>query len=196
MLINLKKVLDCYGTVDVLVNNAGKCPLKDFENCTIEEDKATFEVNVFGHVSLTRLVLGNAKAVGRKVHIVATSSMSATQGVCIAPAYTATKHAIQGQVTGLFDVTIVCLGPVLTPMLDIAQYSVPGEPKQIPGVLLPERCAELMSVAIANKLNTVWICQNPLLILFYWNQYAPCIYQRYVVSWLPWNNVDILKKKK
>lgn len=76
-----EKVLDCYGRVDVLVNNAGVCIMKDFEDSTIEEDRATFEINVFGHVSLTRLVLVEAREAGRKVHIVATSSMSGTQGL-------------------------------------------------------------------------------------------------------------------
>lgn len=201
-----KKVLDFYGTVDVLVNNAGICTLKNFEDCTVEEDKAIFEVNVFGHMSLTRLVLVNAKEAGRKVHIVATSSMGGTQGVHLAPAYAATKHAIQGyleslmvqgQVTGLIDVTIVCPGPVMTPMIINAHESISDEPAvKVVGVLLPERCAELMSVAIANKLNTVWICENPLLMLFYWNQYMPGIYQRYVVSQIPWNKGDVHKKEK
>ncbi|KAL1440770.1 hypothetical protein MTO96_009306 [Rhipicephalus appendiculatus] len=202
----VKKVLDCYGTVDVLVNNAGICPIKDFEDCTIEEDKAMFEVNVFGHVSLTRHVLANAKEAGRKVHIVVTSSISGTQGSRLAPVYAATKHAIQGyfeslmvqgQATGLIDVTIVCPGPVLTPLMDNVQASLSDEPiRKVAGVLLPERCAELMSVAIANKLNTAWICENPVLILFYWNQYIPGIYQRYIVSQLPWNKLDIYKKEK
>lgn len=201
-----KKVLNCYGAVDVLVNNAGICTLKHFEECTIEEDKAMFEVNVFGHVSLTRLVLVNATEAGRKVHIVATSSISGTQGSCVAPVYAATKHAIQGyfesvmvqgQVTGLIDVTIVCPGPVLTPLMNNAHSSISDEPAQkVAGVLLPDRCAELMSVAIANKLNTVWICENPVLVLFYWNQYAPGIYQRYIVSRLPWNKAGVHKKEK
>ncbi|XP_037566497.1 dehydrogenase/reductase SDR family member 7 [Dermacentor silvarum] len=200
----VKKVLQCYGAVDVLVNNAGTCTLKDFEDYAIEEDKSMFEVNVFGHVSLTRLVLRNAKEAGRQVHIVVTSSMSGAQGSRVAPVYAATKHAIQGyfeslmvqgQVNGLTDVTIVCPGPVLTPMTESAQQSISDEPtRKVPGVLLPERCAELMSVAIANKLQTVWICENPVLVLFYCNQYLPSIFQRYIVAQLPWNKVQVHKK--
>ncbi|XP_075541559.1 dehydrogenase/reductase SDR family member 7-like isoform X2 [Dermacentor variabilis] len=199
----VKKVLQCYGAVDVLVNNAGMCTLMDFEDSTIDEDKAMFQVNVFGHVSLTRLVLRNAKEAGRQVHVVVTSSMSGVQGSRVAPVYAATKHAIQGyfeslmvqgQVTGLTDVTIVCPGPVLTPMMSSIQQSISDEQLQkVPGVMLPERCAELMSVAIANKLQTVWICENPVLVLFYCNQYLPSIFQRYIVAWLPWNKAPVHK---
>lgn len=67
---------------------------------------------------------------------------------------------------------------------------------KLPGMLLPERCAEMMCVAIANKFNTVWICANPVLVFFYWNQYMPGIFQRYIVSRIPWNKVDSQKKKK
>lgn len=105
---------------------------------------------------------------------------------------------VQGQVTGLIDVTILCLGPIMTPMVKKAMqdFMSKKETIKLPGMLLPERCAEMMCVAIANKFNTVWICANPVLVFFYWNQYMPGIFQRYIVSRIPWNKVDSQKKKK
>lgn len=199
----VKAVVERFGRVDVLINNAGKCIVGDFEDYNIGEDKALFDINVFGHVSLTRLVLAHAKETQRKLHIAVTSSMSGVQGSRVAPVYAATKHAIegyfeslmvQGKVTGQVDVTILCLGPVLTSMtLNVQETSGNKLPEKLPGVLKPKRCAELMCVAIANKLEVVWICANPILVLFYCNQYLPAIFRRYIIGRVPWNRAKLEK---
>lgn len=194
----VKAVVEHFGTVDVLVNNAGRCIFGDFDFYKIEEDKALFDVNVFGPVSLTRHVLAHARQAKKRAHIVATTSISGLQGNRVAPVYSATKHAVQGyfeslmvqgKVTGMTDVTILCPGPVLTPLVQRAHDPRDDAPaiEKTPGLLLPQRCAELMCVAIANKLGTVWICENPLLSLFYLNQYLPGIFERYVIARIPWN---------
>jgi len=36
-----------------------------------------------------------------------------------------------------------------------------------------QRCAELCAIAIANKLDEVWIAYHPVLLLTYLNQYCP-----------------------
>ncbi|KAK8788498.1 dehydrogenase/reductase SDR family member 7-like [Amblyomma americanum] len=201
----VKAVVERFGRVDVLINNAGKCIVGDFEDYSIDEDKAMFDVNVFGHVSLTRLVIAHAKQAQRNLHVVVTSSMSGVQGSRVAPVYAAAKHAVegyfeslmvQGKVTGEVDVTVLCLGPVLTSMTtNVQEGSGDQLPEKVPGVLKPERCAELTCAAIANKLEVVWICENPLLVLFYLNQYLPIIYRRYIVVRLPWNRVKLERKK-
>lgn len=197
----IKAVVEHFGRVDVLINNAGKCIVGDFEDYDIGEDKALFDINVFAHVSLTRLVLAHAKEAQRKLHVAVTSSMSGVQGSRVAPVYAATKHAIegyfeslmvQGKVTGQVDVTVLCLGPVLTPMTqNVQEKSGEKLPEKVPGVLKPKRCAELVCVAIANKLEAVWICENPILVLFYCNQYLPAIFRRYIIERVPWNRVKL-----
>lgn len=200
-------VVKHFGTVDVLVNNAGKCIFGDFDYYNIEEDRALFDVNVFGPVSLTRHVLARARQAKQRVHIVATTSMSGLQGTRVAPVYSATKHAVQGyfeslmvqgKVTGMTDVTILCPGPVLTPLVQRAHDPSDDAPAIVktPGLLLPQRCAQLMAVAIANKLGTVWICENPLLALFYLNQYMPGIFQRYIIAKIPWNLTPLNEKQE
>ena len=37
------------------------------------------------------------------------------------------------------------------------------------------RCAQLMAVAIANKVNEAWICFQPILSLYFANQYMPAL---------------------
>ena len=38
-----------------------------------------------------------------------------------------------------------------------------------------ERCAELMAVAIANRLDEVWISIQPALLVMYMSQYMPSL---------------------
>lgn len=44
----------------------------------------------------------------------------------------------------------------------------------------PERCAELMAVAVANRLNEVWISPQPVLLFCYIAQYCPTLLHWYV----------------
>ena len=40
----------------------------------------------------------------------------------------------------------------------------------------PERCARLIAVAMANRLDEVWISPNPILLFVYISQYCPILY--------------------
>ena len=43
-----------------------------------------------------------------------------------------------------------------------------------------ERCARLMAVSMANKLDEVWISEFPSLLNVYLNQYFPNLFRWYV----------------
>ena len=42
--------------------------------------------------------------------------------------------------------------------------------------LTTERCAQLCSIAIANKLSEAWVCLQPVLLFVYLAQYCPSTY--------------------
>ena len=44
-----------------------------------------------------------------------------------------------------------------------------------------ERCAKLMAVGMANKLDEIWISENPVLLKVYTNQYFPNLFRWYVL---------------
>ena len=42
-----------------------------------------------------------------------------------------------------------------------------------------DRCAYLSAVAIANRLDEVWMAPNPVLFILYLSQYLPSLFRRY-----------------
>ena len=46
--------------------------------------------------------------------------------------------------------------------------------------MLADRCAHLIAVTMANKIEEVWISNQPILIFTYVSQYAPTIARRSV----------------
>lgn len=95
-------VIERFGRIDVLVNNAGisgTCPSEEMPE---EEHRRIFDTNYFGPVEMMRLVmpLMRAQGGGRMVTVtsVASISMPTTRG-----AYAASKHAIDAA-CAVFDI--------------------------------------------------------------------------------------------
>lgn len=167
------------------MNNAARALYGKFPDGAVEDDKTLFDVNVFGPVSLTRLVLKHSAERGGRLHVAVTSSMAALMGSGIAPAYAATKYALQGYFESLrmmgtesmpVDVTVVCPGPVETRLTREAAEIL--ESRRKIRIMSAERCAKLYAVAIANKVTDTWICDNPILLFFYVSQYMPSIFKK------------------
>jgi len=91
----LDKVLNHFDRVDILINNAGRSQRAAFEEVeSIELDKELFDINVFGTINLTRILLKHWFINNQQGHFVVISS---TAGIFPAPfsfTYTATKHAL------------------------------------------------------------------------------------------------------
>ncbi|PZG22632.1 SDR family NAD(P)-dependent oxidoreductase [Nonomuraea aridisoli] len=84
-----------FGTIDVLVNNAGRGLLGALEEITDAEARALFDLNVFGLINLTRAVLPVMRAArsGKIVNIGSRSGFEGEPGVSM---YAATKSAVAG----------------------------------------------------------------------------------------------------
>jgi short-subunit dehydrogenase len=84
-----------FGGVDVLVNNAGGDPLRQFHEMSLEENEAILKLNLFAPIALTHMVLPGMLKRGRG-HIVNISSMAGRVGFPYTEAYGAAKDGLIG----------------------------------------------------------------------------------------------------
>ena len=118
-------VLDTFGRIDVLVNNAGFVIYGKVSELTIEEIESQMETNYFGMVYCTKNFLPHMVEQGQG-HIVNVASVGASFGVPGVASYCATKFAMLGFSEGLkhelsgtgVDVTVVSPIMVDTPLFD------------------------------------------------------------------------------
>lgn len=84
-----------FGGVDVLVNNAGGDPLRQFDEMTIEENLAILDLNLTAPLALTHLVVPGMLERGRG-HIVNISAMAGRVSFPHTEAYAAAKDGLIG----------------------------------------------------------------------------------------------------
>lgn len=125
---SIKRAVDLavskFGTIDVLINNAGYGHLGYFEEASDQEVRAQFETNVFGLFAVTRAVLPVMRA-ARKGRIFNLSSAAGIRGQEFSSLYCSTKFAVEGFSEGLAGdvapfgifVTIIEPGPFRTDFL-------------------------------------------------------------------------------
>ena len=91
----VKQVIERFGRLDVLVNNAGIGSSGAAEESSIAQDQSVFDINVFGVIRMTKAVLPQMRAQGGGRII----NISSVLGFVPAPymaVYAASKHAIEG----------------------------------------------------------------------------------------------------
>jgi NAD(P)-dependent dehydrogenase (short-subunit alcohol dehydrogenase family) len=91
----VQQVIDRFGRIDVLVNNAGVGSAGAAEESSVAQAQGVFDVNVFGVIRMTKAVLAHmrARGGGRIINI------SSVLGLVPQPymaVYAASKHAIEG----------------------------------------------------------------------------------------------------
>ncbi|CAJ1823790.1 unnamed protein product [Sphenostylis stenocarpa] len=192
--------------VDYMIHNAAfERPKTSILDVTEGGLKATFEVNVFGTITLTKLLAPFMLKRGHGHFVV----MSSAAGKTPAPGqalYSASKYALNGYFHTLrselcqkgIRVTVVCPGPIETS--NNAGSKVPSEvylgvysilslcvlivaivPLNMPcGVsqqkrVSAERCAELTIIAATHGLKEAWISYQPVLAVMYLVQYMPVV---------------------
>lgn len=90
-----KEVLEREGTIDILINNAGISQRGTAVDTSLDVDKRIMDIDYFGTVVLTKIVLPKMIEQGNG-SLVAISSLSGKLGVPQRSAYSAAKHALHG----------------------------------------------------------------------------------------------------
>lgn len=109
-------VLSRYGTIDVLINNAGITHRSTFRETSTAVLRKVIAVNVFGSIYCTKAAL--PALIERRGLIIAISSIAGLAPLAERTGYAASKHALQGLFGSLraelggtgVDVLIVCPG--------------------------------------------------------------------------------------
>lgn len=117
----VNEVMTKTGKIDILINNAGRSQRSLAKETPLKIDRDIMEINFFGQVALTKLVLPHMLR-EKSGHLVVISSITGKFGFPMRTAYSASKHAIQGFFESLraelkadnIKVTIVSPGRIKT----------------------------------------------------------------------------------
>jgi short-subunit dehydrogenase len=123
----IQQVLERFGRIDILINNAGYGVFESFIEASLDEIENMMDVNYMGTVRCTKAVLPHMLK-ERSGHIVNVASMAGKIGSAKSTGYSATKHAVLGFTNSLRQeltgsgvyLTAINPGPIDTPFFDKA----------------------------------------------------------------------------
>lgn len=165
-------VLDRYGRVDVLVNNAGAgwfAPLDRTDEAAL---KSMMDLNFFGPVRVANAFLPAMRAAGRGA-LVQVTSVAGIAGFADQSAYCASKHALMGwsraarvELAGS-GVSVLCVCP---PVVKTGFFAKAGRPERLDAhrgrVLEPERVADATLRALARGDQELLLSPGSVLSAF------------------------------
>jgi NAD(P)-dependent dehydrogenase (short-subunit alcohol dehydrogenase family) len=131
----IEQTISTFGSLDVLVNNAGYGIGGSIEELTDAETRQAFDVNVFGALNVIRQALPHLRAAGAG-HIINISSIAALAGATGWAVYAATKSALssfsevlaQDVASFGIKVTVVEPGAFRTNFLTTESLTMPQQP--------------------------------------------------------------------
>ena len=180
----VRTALDLCGHVDVLVDNAGISQRALGKDTSLDVDRQVMEVDYFGPIALTKLVLPNM--IERKSgHLVVTSSVAGKYGVPMRTAYCAAKHALHGFFDTLrvellpynINVTLLVVAGVKS---RVSFHSLTGDGAEWgkddwagSSGMSPAACAEIVLNGMVGREEEIDIGKGPPMELLWLKRYAP-----------------------
>jgi len=163
-----KLALNAFDRIDVLVNNAGIGQRSLASETTLDVDRRIMEVDFFGPVALTKLVL--PRMIEQQAgHLIVTSSVAGKHAVPMHTAYCAAKHALHGyfdtlRIEHLNDNIAVTLLVIAGVRSHVFEHALTGDGSEYgksdwggDSGMTAEACAERVVEAILNPEEEVVI---------------------------------------
>jgi short-subunit dehydrogenase len=171
-----QKVLDKFGYVDILINNAGIGIYGNLENQTAEDLELVMRTNFLGTAYCTKAFLGSMLK-RRSGHIVNVASVAGSFGVAGMACYSASKYAILGFSESLYhelhgtgvEVTVVSPIGVKTEFFNHVSFgrkkpNYAGfflEPQTVSKAILKASCSGRLEIMVPFYIRAgVWLKQT------------------------------------
>jgi short-subunit dehydrogenase len=153
-----RQIIDAYGKIDILINNAGYGVFENFSETKLETMEQMMDVNYMGTVRFTKAVLPYMLE-ANSGHIVNIASLAGKIGTAKSSGYSASKHAVLGFTNSLrqelkatnINITAVNPGPIDTPFFDRADPSGDYVNKMKLHLLRPEQVGQAVLRAIIKR---------------------------------------------
>ncbi len=156
-----------YKRIDYVFHNAGVSQRSYVMETELAVDRKIMEVNYFGTVALTKLILPKMIA-GGGGHFAVVSSVVGKFGYGVRSAYSASKHALHGFFESLYlelnhkniGITLICPGPVQT---DISLNALGGDGRptgemdemQVKGLPVKDAVRNILDAVEKEKLEVI-----------------------------------------
>ncbi len=189
--VQTQKVLEKFGRVDILINNAGLSHWSKIRDMSVDVLRQIIDTNFLGGAALTKAVLPSMLT-NKNGHVVVVSSIL---GKIVTPkqaAYNASKHALHGFYDTLraeygkegIKVLLVCPGFVNT---NVAKNSLDrnGQPigknnKMIENGLSPAYVAEKIISAIESNQEELLLAGAKEKLGVYVKRFAPLLFSKFI----------------
>ena len=182
----IQAILDLFGGIDVLINNAGVTQISLFQDTPVSVLRRVMEVNFFGAMYCTKAALESL--IARKGIIIVISSIAGVAPLLGRTAYSASKHALHGFFeslrTELFHqgvhVMMACPGFTRTQLQSRALHRAKNQPRDEEDWVGKQANPEEVAGAIyrgALKRKRLLILTPVGKLSYYLNKFAPTQYE-------------------
>ncbi|SFR43827.1 Short-chain dehydrogenase [Marinobacter gudaonensis] len=180
----VQAVLDTFGQIDLLVNNAGVSQRSLCKDTDMAVYQKLMDVDVMGQIALTKAVLPHMLERGAG-HLAITSSVAGKVGVPMRTGYCAAKHAVMGFFDALraevegqgISVSTITPGFIRT---DISRNALAGdgsaygrEDEDIAGGMNVDECAEVMFKGLTAKKREIPVGKGKEMAALWLKRIAP-----------------------
>ncbi|MET0965831.1 MAG: SDR family NAD(P)-dependent oxidoreductase [Nakamurella sp.] len=165
----VNEVLESYGKIDILINNAGRGSVASLEQLTMADLQAQLEVNYLGVAGLTKLVLTPMRLAGTG-RIVTVTSVGGAIGQPFADAYCGAKFAVEGLMQSLapvvarfgIAVSVVEPGAVASDFVaNVDGVLTPHHEPTVPATTADDPYAEMLQSYLARSRTAFAAAQSP-----------------------------------